>query len=504
VVCDGFAGTRHTRHSRRLKTGEPVTTTALPQILGVRPAVNHAGVRVRGLGTGRYRIHPAGRDGSPERRGVCSVALFGYPSLGGTPPGAAIPGTAVGKIILVMEWYSVDVDDDARTIGRRLRRIRKVRHKSLIVVAELAGISTATLSRIENGLRALDRHSEIVALAAALEISPSELMKVPVPAWGNGYTDSTTEAVRHALMAASDGLPGGQVLGVDALRDRIAALIEAHGRCDPPGDIGAVLPAVIRDLHTSISAGRDVAELLKLAILLHTQVTVGWLRVVGASLDLRWEAAVLARNAAQELDTPTALGVALWGRLYVLIGTGNFGLALAGLDALTVPTSTPESMQVAGTLALSRSLLAAVDSRPGDVEAPFQEAVELAARTGEGNAYGMGFGPTNVGLWRMYGQLDVYDYEQAVHVGEGLHPEAHCPPLVQADHWVNYGRALARVRGRRDDAVMAFLRAEEISPHRLYRDPFATDVIAELLARFRRDAVARDLRRMAYRAGLPA
>jgi hypothetical protein len=76
-------------------------------------------------------------------------------------------------------------------------------------------------------------------------------------------------------------------------------------------------------------------------------------------------------------------------------------------------------------------------------------------------------------------------------------------PDVETARWVNYGRALARVRGRRDDAVMAFLRAEEISPHRLYRDPFATDVIAGLLARFRRDAVARDLRRMAYRAGLP-
>lgn len=53
------------------------------------------------------------------------------------------------------------------------------------------------------------------------------------------------------------------------------------------------------------------------------------------------------------------------------------------------------------------------------------------------------------------------------------------------------------------DAVLAFRRAEEISPHRLYRDPFTTDVIAELLARFRRDAVGRELRRMAYRAGLP-
>jgi len=396
-----------------------------------------------------------------------------------------------------------NAEDDLRTKGRRLRQIRNSRNKSLRVVAELSGISTATLSRIENGLRALDRHSEIVPLAAVLEIAPSELTRLPVPAPGNGDTDSAIESVRHALMAVGHRLSGGQALPVDVLRTRVAALVAAHYRCGRPGDVGTALPAVIRDLHSSIEAGRDVAELLDLAIVLHTQVTVGWLREVGASPDLRGLAANFARDAAAERDEPTALGAALWGGLYVTIGAGAFDLALAGLDTVTVPTNTPESMQVAGTLALCRSLLAAVDSRPGDVEAPFQQAVEFAKRTGEGNAYGMGFGPTNVGLWRMYSQLEVGDYEQVVRVGEGLHPEAHLSRLYQADYWVNYGRALARVRGRRDDAVVAFRRAEEISPHRLYRDPFATDVIAELLARVRRDAIGRELRRMAYRAGLP-
>ncbi len=399
------------------------------------------------------------------------------------------------------KWCSVHVEDP-RTIGARLRQIRKARRKSQEVIAGLAGMSAPTLSRIENGLRALDRHSEVVALADALQIAPSELTRQLVPAPANGAADSAEDAVRLALMAVDHRLPGGQALPVDALRTRVMALVAAHGRCDRPDEVGARLPALIRDLYSSIEAGRNVAELLDLAILLHTQVTVAWLRVAGASSDLRWQAATHAHDAAIEREEPTALGVALWGGLYVMIGAGAFDLALAGLDSVTVPTNTPESMQVAGTLALCRSLLAAVDSRPGDVEAPFREAMELAERTGEGNAFGMCFGPTNVGLWRMYGQLDVKDYEQAVHVGQGLHP-AHLPHLVQADYWVNFGRALARVRGRRDEAVAAFRRAEGISPQRLYRDPFATDVIAELLARARRDSVGQELRGMAYRAGLP-
>lgn len=98
--------------------------------------------------------------------------------------------------------------------------------------------------------------------------------------------------------------------------------------------------------------------------------------------------------------------------------------------------------------------------------------------------------------------LDVGDYAQAVRIGAGLHPEVHLPPLEQADYWVTYGRALARVRDRCDDAVAALHRAEEISPYRLYRDFFATEVLVELVAPSREDSLGRELRGMAHRAGL--
>ncbi|MGH3911145.1 MAG: helix-turn-helix domain-containing protein, partial [Pseudonocardiaceae bacterium] len=45
--------------------------------------------------------------------------------------------------------------EDVRTVGQRLWRLRDDRGKSLRVVAELAGMSTATLWRIEQGKRAL-------------------------------------------------------------------------------------------------------------------------------------------------------------------------------------------------------------------------------------------------------------------------------------------------------------------------------------------------------------
>ncbi|MBV9162335.1 MAG: helix-turn-helix domain-containing protein [Pseudonocardiales bacterium] len=100
----------------------------------------------------------------------------------------------------------MDADDDARTIGRRLRRIRKGRRKSLIVVAGLAGMSKSKLDRIERGEVALDSLSDIVALANALQIAPSELIRLPFPAPANGPAalGLATWGGLHVMFAAGE------------------------------------------------------------------------------------------------------------------------------------------------------------------------------------------------------------------------------------------------------------------------------------------------------------
>ncbi|MPZ64381.1 MAG: hypothetical protein GEU83_02245 [Pseudonocardiaceae bacterium] len=169
---------------------------------------------------------------------------------------------------------------------------------------------------------------------------------------------------------------------------------------------------------------------------------------------------------------------------------------------MTVPTTSPESTQLAGMLFMQRSLVAAAAERPADVSGPLDEAGQLAQRTGEGNAYGFGFGPTNVGLWRMASALESGDYDRVVSIAEGLHPEAHHSRERQATYWLDFGRAAARLRGRRDKAVVALRRAEQLHPTRVLRNPLARDTVAELLTRARRDAGGRELRGLAYRMGV--
>ncbi|MGH3912015.1 MAG: helix-turn-helix domain-containing protein [Pseudonocardiaceae bacterium] len=388
-------------------------------------------------------------------------------------------------------------DEEARTIGRRLREIREARGKTLEVIAGLAGITESYLSLLENGKRALNRRSRIVALANALEVSPGELFDLgasPLPA--DPATESAVAAVRDAMQAVMMGLPGGQVQPVEQLRVRADTALAAKQACRE-AEVGAMLPALIRDLHTSIEAGRDDAELLRIATLLYSQAVEGWLFTVHESGDLAWQAACLSREAAQRLDEPVALGVATFGLANGLLATGGF--ELAGL--LLADTPETGDHQLDGMLSLTRCLLAASDSRPADVEAPLAVAAELAERTGDGNAHYMSFGPSNVGLWRMSVALEAGEEERAAELSDAVDLSA-LPPKRRANYYVNRARALSQVR-RREEAVTALRAAERISPDSVCRSPGTRRVLSELVARTRDEALGRELRGMAYRAGLP-
>ncbi|MGH4020944.1 MAG: XRE family transcriptional regulator, partial [Pseudonocardiaceae bacterium] len=357
---------------------------------------------------------------------------------------------------------------------------------------------------LERGERTLDSLKLIVALARALEIAPSELTGLPVPAPGNGHTDSATERVRHALTAVDVGHPGGLVVPVDVLRDRAARLQDARRRCRF-AEVADDLPGLIRDLHTSINAGgHDVAELFPLAAFVHADIVSKWLQDAGAP-ELRWQAATVARNAAAEHGETTTLGVAAFGTAWALVSGGMLDLAQAELDSATFPPTTPETAGLVCALTMMHAVVAAADNRPGDVAAPMESAAELAQRfgqPGEDSPLGFAVGPADVGFRGIALALDAGEPDRAVAIAEGVRPEQLSFVTRQAGYWVDFGRAAARLRDRRDDAVRAFLAVEELFPVRVYRNPLARETIAGLVQRSRSDAVGRDLRGLASRAGL--
>ncbi|WP_083935868.1 helix-turn-helix domain-containing protein [Saccharomonospora halophila] len=388
------------------------------------------------------------------------------------------------------------------TLGQTLRRLRHARGKSLAVVAGLAGISPSYLSRLESGDRALDRRSLIVALADALDVAPSELAQNTVAEIGPAGEERALIEVRLALLSVGMQAPNGVRQPVEALRTRVAEVLTAQRNCDH-ALVGDHLPGLIHDLHASLRAGRDEWELLRLAVLTHVQGTQAWLCDVGAQQDLAWQAATLARVAAERLDEPTFTAISAFGNAFALLGAGGLDLMEQVLTSSDPGTATSGARQMSGMLTLASSLLAATQGRDAQQQAALDRATDLAAFTGEGNAFWFGFGPANVGVWQLSVALECGEHARAVRIAEQIDPSALPATTRRAAYYRDYGRALARVPRHRDTAVRMLREAERLSPARIQRQPSLRTVLTELLTKTRSESARRELHGMAYRSGLP-
>ncbi|MGH3917337.1 MAG: helix-turn-helix domain-containing protein [Pseudonocardiaceae bacterium] len=391
---------------------------------------------------------------------------------------------------------NADESEEAVAVGRRLRLLRARSGKTLDVVAGLAGITEGHLSNLENGRRALSRRSMIVALAEALEVSPQELFAIGADIRPDPATETAVNQVRDAMQAVDLGEPGGQVQSAEQLTARVHTALDA-AQTLRLAEAGTILPGIYRDLYTSIGAGRDVGVLLRLAAVLSIKGLQAYLFSVSASHDLCWQAVRAGRDAAQRLDEPAPLGVVAFGAANGLVGRGAFDLAAQALDA----APEPGDLELDGMLTLSRCLLAAAQLRPADIEAPLAHAAELASRTGEGNAYWMSFGPSNVALWRVSVALESGDHERAAWLCEGVNMTV-LPPGRQVTAHVARARVVSQLPQRRAEAVPALRAAERISPESVWRAPGTRRLLGELVMRSRDDALSAELRGMAYRARL--
>lgn len=380
------------------------------------------------------------------------------------------------------EGATVDAEDvvDVRAIGWRVRRIREARDKPLRVIAGLAGMSSSTLHRIEHGQRAVTL-SEIVKLAAALQVPPSELTKLPVPAPANGHTDSTTEAVRLALDAIEVGRPEGLVLPVVVLRDQVARIHTQRRACQF-AEVATELPGLIRNLHTALATGTDHAELLELAVYLHVHVTRLWLSRVSAPDDLVRRTVFLARRLAQERDDVTTVAVAGFSVADTLLAGGAIELGQAELDAITLPPTTADTAGLVCMVTSTRARAAVLDGHPGEVAELMNAAAELSERFGsETDSTGFLNAAADLKTHRVLYALEADEPDRAVSFAQDAPSDRHPYPSGRAFHWMHYGRALARLRGRHDDAARALRTAEDIFPTLVRRDPMVRDAIVTLL-----------------------
>ena len=406
----------------------------------------------------------------------------------------------------------------ARRIGQRVRAARRQRGLSLNALAQLAGLSLGFLSMVENGQRLLDRASHITALAEAMRISPSELMGAPLPpveAHG-AAAHEMIPALRHTLMGISLTTPP-EHHGVAPPTWLLAGKVADANRLYHAAEYGALavtLPGLLTDLATAVSAsrGHDRRDLLRLLADAYYPACTLLLKNLGY-IDLAFIAVTRASEAIDELEDPLCRALSLFFRAHVLMSAGTPSQAVSeAADAMRLVESGPESPDayaLLGELHLISAAAIAQDRRlPGrsgteSVRAHLAEAEDLAARTGETQAWQLNFGPTNVGIHQVTLHTDLGLHGEAVALSSNIRPRALMVPGRQAAFHTDLGRSLAQLRRRESDAVTALLTAEHLAPQRVRANALVHDTVGFLLDRTLSAHTARDLRGLAHRMGMP-
>jgi transcriptional regulator with XRE-family HTH domain len=404
--------------------------------------------------------------------------------------------------------------DERQDIARRLRELRAWRRKTLKVIAELAGITEGHLSRLEHGKRRLDKRSTIAALAAALEVSPSELIGQPVrwedPAMAEAQ--ATIPALRLALVGTELGQSGtGSARPVGDVVAEVDRCVALRTACDFAA-MGAMLPNLLADLYTTVAIVRDEERTVTLRQLIRALNSAMTLAHAFGYADLAYLVTERSAQAADALHDPAWSAIAAFSRVHALLPMGAHNqvyiLASRATDAarsVTGEVSGNPALASYGALCMVSALVAAVTGRTDESDTRLAEAASIAQRTGETGPDLAYFGPTNVAMYRMTSALERGDSDLAVELAGSVQPAHIASPERRAKHWLDTGRALAALRGREYDAVAAFQRSETLAALRLRSNIYAREAVTGLLPRVRRDTAAgRELRGMAYRMGLTA
>jgi hypothetical protein len=351
-------------------------------------------------------------------------------------------------------------------------------------------------------------------VANALRVSETDLVGGPHLSADPQRADphAGIPALREALAANRLAAPAaGRARPLPELARAVAVDVEPSRRAADYVKIGAVLPALLDELHVHTAAPADeAARRLALETLVEACVcAMGTAKNLGYP-DLAHLATVRAEETADVLDEPVWLGKAAYLRAlstpWRVGATRVLASAERALDRVGRAAGAPEGTPAVGMLALSASLAAAV-ARRGDAAAHWlDEAAELAGRVPDDpQGAWQSFSATNVNVWRV---------TVAVERGEGggavleLAGRVDAAKLARrssrrASFFADVGRGLARERATRAEAVRWLRRAEDAAPQRIRNNPRVGEAVAFLLGRVGDAALARELRGMAARMGLP-
>jgi len=400
----------------------------------------------------------------------------------------------------------VAIDGTGLAPGERIRLFRRRAGLTQEQCAQLKGCTVSAWRKWESGGRRVTGFADWVEIARILGVRDVyKLTGLPAGELPQPPADhAAVPAIRTALFTFNPDLSGPPDL------DRLAAAVDRAWTVWQErrsyAEIGARLPALVAELRATVAhADRTEREpAARIAVLLYFLVRA-FTKRVGVP-DLALVAADRASTAAQTLADPGYRAAAAWNLGMSLYPQGHAELVAAlARDATAelgprLAEAPPQWWSVLGALHLLRAVQLVRLRDEHAALGELQAAEEIGRRTGDRNDFRIFFGPTNVGLHRVWLAVEQSRPAEAIRLADQY--DVTGAPSVQRRfaHYVTLARAYC-MRSEDVAAIHMLLRAERESAWDLRYHADARAVVRDLLRR-ENSLTRADLRPLAERLGM--
>jgi transcriptional regulator with XRE-family HTH domain len=389
-------------------------------------------------------------------------------------------------------------------IGQRIKDRRELLKWSVRHAADRAGMNASTWSRIENGHTSADNRFTLAAIAKALRCPVTDLTGLPANPVDRDQAETggaIYDAVCAILESDLEFEPTAPAKSIEELTRETSLVRDLRTRCDYTGS-AARLPNLFRSLHATAYVDQDRAAALRLMVL--ASDTASFVIRYAGHPGSSCLAADRGKQAARESEDPVMIGLAAYGSAHAATGCGLFGRALTiaerAATQLERHLDLPVAPQVLGLLHLTSAYSLCALGRADDAVTRVDAAQEIAVRTGDTDALGLMFGPTNIDFWRISMDADGDDPGKAVDLARITNPLNVDSPSRQAAFYLDTSRALARI-GKDQEALRMLLLVERMAPQRM-QSPLVVETVRGLLERARRGTGWTELRGLCERLGV--
>jgi transcriptional regulator with XRE-family HTH domain len=354
--------------------------------------------------------------------------------------------------------------------------------------AQLKGCTVSAWRKWESGERQVASFSDWIEIARILRVRDLyKLTGLPVGELPEEPTEhDTVPEIRAAMVSFDPQLADAP--DVKRLDCAVETAWDIWQERRPFTRIGKMLPDLITEVRATIPLvdGPDRDQLLHTASMLYF-LTRAFTKRVGAH-DVSLLAADRAMAAAIKANDLDYRAASAWNVGMILAEQGHIEVVLelardtAAMLEPTLSSASPKRMSIFGALhLLSAMQLARLGDEHGVVKA-LETAEQAAAKVGERNDFRTVFGPTNVGIYRVWLAVELSKSGEAIRAAQQCDVSALTCVERRFSYFVELARAYS-VRGEDVAAVHMLSRAEQESAEDLRFSVDVRAMVRELLRR---------------------